>query len=71
MSRCGVKNKVMMKGVYKRRILIETFKFDNELSLLCGGKMMYFNNSLIFNITRQQYDEDFKIFNVHKNRFRG
>jgi len=35
MSRCGVKNKVMMKGVYKRRILIETFKFDKKL--LSGG----------------------------------
>lgn len=61
---------------YKKEILIETFKFDKELLsgiLVGGGNMMYFNSSLVVNITRQQYDEkDFKnTFKVHKNRFRG
>ena len=62
------------KHTYRKRLLIETFKFDKELlsGRIGGGNMMYFNSSLVINITRQRYDEDFKkTFKVHKNRFRG
>jgi len=64
------------KHTYRKKLLIETCKFDNELLYQSGGmgNMIIYHSSLVLNLTRQdEYGEkDFKKnFKVIKNRFRG
>jgi len=62
------------KHTYRKELLIETCKFDNELLSGGLGNMIIYHSSLVLNLTRQdEYREkDFKKnFKVIKNRFRG
>ena len=61
-------------SIYRKELLIETCKFDNELLYGGMGNMVIYHSSLVLNLTRQdEYGEkDFKKnFKVIKNRFRG
>ena len=60
------------KHTYRKELLIETCKFDNELLYGGMGNMVIYHSSLVLNLTRQDGEKYFKKnFKVIKNRFRG